>query len=160
MKNKKYILLVLISIMFLFGIAFFVLNNTNKEKKSVVVYPAEQDEKTKKDNSTSDDNKNIENVSDAAGGASSDIIETSYLELSETDCENKCMGLSDSDDCIYCREYCGIEEVKLTSENCDDLEDLDQDYCYKHQAGAEKDNSVCRAIVDENIKKACNKQKF
>lgn len=163
-EERKTSFFVVLVVVILLGISFFLSRGMHRGKNSESDSSVKQDITLKKDDSVLKEDKEPNGDSANSGvsnNMSADITESSsYLDVIDADCGNKCSGFSEPDDLIYCKEYCGIEEAKLTTENCADLEDLNQDYCYKHQARAKKDISLCQAIVDENIKQACNKQKF
>jgi hypothetical protein len=87
-----------------------------------------------------------------------DFTENSYIDLIPSDCAGGCREFDESEDLKYCKEFCGLEDAKLLTTECEDLEDLDRDYCFKHQAKKEKNLSLCEVIDDENIKTVCQKQ--
>jgi hypothetical protein len=96
---------------------------------------------------------------DASSEALFDILENSYLDIGISDCENSCSDFDKTEDIIYCKECCNLNNAKINTKKCDDLEYLDRDYCFKQKAFSEKDILICEAIADENIETACMNQK-
>lgn len=78
----------------------------------------------------------------------------SYLPISKVDCQNNCKQFSGDDKLRYCQEYCGLASSDQ-KDNCEELKDLEQDYCFKAQAIEKTDPSVCKKIRDKNILTAC-----
>ena len=181
MESKKKLIYVTTTVAILIGIIFFVSKKAYQRKDIKDFFSTEQGVKSENDgsslnisNNTSvenigdnslesdpvNDNSNSETSYDTSADSPADITENSYLDLADSDCKNNCSEFNDSDDVRYCKEYCELEDEKQIAENCDDLGDLDQDYCFKHQAFNKKDLSICEVIVDENIKQSCKKQKI
>lgn len=82
----------------------------------------------------------------------------SYLEIKKSDCENKCADFkNEKADFRYCQEVCGLVEVtkESSSEECEDLEDLEMDYCLRDLAISKKDYKLCEKIEDKNISLNC-----
>ncbi len=81
--------------------------------------------------------------------------EDSYVKITSRDCQNKCQDFSDGDELKYCQEYCGLSGQKEAATDCNNLEGLEIDYCYKTLAIAKKDYSICDKIKDAGIQKTC-----
>lgn len=77
-----------------------------------------------------------------------------YLPLSKISCENRCSQFTKNKELQYCQEYCGLEDWN-TNDNCSDLKNLEQDYCFKAQAIGKTDPTICKKITDDNIRVAC-----
>lgn len=172
--KKKKIILVILVILGLFVAGYFILKSWQEKKISLHNSARKQDSIEEKNidssgkkttainpeensavNSSDDDSDDV----DIAEDETADITESSYLDLDDADCGNNCSEYDDEPyDLGYCKEYCGIESVKSITDDCDGLEGLEQDYCFKHMAQKNKDLSVCQVISDENLKQACNKQ--
>ncbi|MEI6587471.1 MAG: hypothetical protein WCO05_00815 [Candidatus Moraniibacteriota bacterium] len=171
--KKKKIILAIFVILGLFAAGYFILKSWQGKKNSthnIIRKPDSIEEKNisssgertatispeenSKVNSPNDDSDDV----DIAEDETVDIAESSYLDLDDADCSNNCSEYDEPYDLGYCKEYCGIESVKLITDDCDGLDGLEQDYCFKHMAQKNKDLSVCQVILDENIKQACNKQ--
>ncbi|NTW29699.1 MAG: hypothetical protein HGA33_00280 [Candidatus Moranbacteria bacterium] len=94
--------------------------------------------------------------------------ETSFLDISSTDCTKRCAGY-DGDDFEYCQEVCGLsaddpgyheeDDDRSTddkvSDDCDGKSGLALDYCRKDTAVANGNLSACTGISDTGIRKAC-----
>ncbi|MFZ2192896.1 MAG: hypothetical protein WAV31_01515 [Candidatus Moraniibacteriota bacterium] len=86
------------------------------------------------------------------------VEKESYLEIKKDDCKNKCADFKDEKaDFRYCQEVCGLVEPKKesSSEECEDLEDLEMDYCLRDFAISKKDYELCEKIEDKNISLNC-----
>jgi hypothetical protein len=109
----------------------------------------------------------------------------SQLKISTEDCNNECQNFkknnlkdTENSDLTYCLQVCGLfyekdesdENINNTGnnstennnleekneiKNCEDLTNLEQDYCWRDQAIAEKDFSKCEKIQDANIFQQC-----
>ena len=77
-----------------------------------------------------------------------------YLPLSKVSCEQDCRSYTDSKELRYCQEYCGLAPPMTTSD-CTSLKDLEKDYCYKDQAIAKTDPTLCEKVSDTNIRTTC-----
>ncbi len=77
-----------------------------------------------------------------------------YLPLSKVSCEQNCRSYADSKELRYCQEYCGLTPPMATND-CTSLKDLEKDYCYKDQAIAKTDPSLCKNVSDTNIRTTC-----
>lgn len=81
--------------------------------------------------------------------------ENIYINVTPPDCVRECEPYKyDEKELRYCQNVCGISENTSTND-CDQLKDLDKDYCYKDQAIKKKDASICDNISDTAIKKTC-----
>jgi len=78
------------------------------------------------------------------------------LDVTTGDCANQCRDYkNDEEDFKYCQNFCGLDASKKSTDGCDQLEDLEKDYCWKDLAVAKKDLPVCDKIIDSGIKKTC-----
>lgn len=78
-----------------------------------------------------------------------------FVNITKKDCLNDCKDYEDEDELEYCREFCGLSEAKKISGDCEDLEGLNADYCFKDLAVSKKDYSLCEEIQDEGILRMC-----
>ena len=73
----------------------------------------------------------------------------------QTMCDNECEGISAETDLKYCRQVCGLEEIKAPLGDCSDLTGIEKDYCLKDLAVSKKDMSFCEPVADAKIKATC-----
>lgn len=78
-----------------------------------------------------------------------------FIEVDAEDCEDSCEQFEDAEDKKYCQEYCGIQSDSPTPDDCEKLEDLEKDYCWKNQALTKKDFSLCKKIIDKKLQESC-----
>jgi len=77
-----------------------------------------------------------------------------FVEITKADCENECKNFEEEEDATYCKQVCGL--VILEERNgCDNLEDLEKDYCLKDSAIEKTDAKICEQIDDKNIRTTC-----
>lgn len=120
----------------------------------------EQAEENEDDTALSDLDENSSEDSDEnlLADENTEIEKTNLLEIYNTDCDNKCDKYDDSEEFKYCQEICGFnskDKDEENSKNCDNLSDLEKDYCLKDLAISEKDLEMCEEIEDSSILKAC-----
>lgn len=118
----------------------------------------EESSSNKKGSSSSEElssDENGTNLEDAEDESALD--EDIFIDIDSEDCEDGCEQFEDADDKKYCQEYCGIKEENSTTntDNCEELKDLEKDYCLKDQALAKKDFNLCKKITDKKILEAC-----
>jgi hypothetical protein len=85
----------------------------------------------------------------------SDEDGTEFLQISENDCKNECKEYSEETDLEYCRQICGLSAANVQSSGCEELKDLEKDYCLKDLAISAKNMPGCEKIEDNGIRKAC-----
>jgi len=80
-----------------------------------------------------------------------------FIDITSEDCDENCEQFENEEDIKYCREVCGLEVTDENSQNnkCDDLQNLEKDYCWKNEAVANQDFEICRKIKDKKIKETC-----
>lgn len=88
----------------------------------------------------------------------SPVADDVFIEIDAEDCEEGCEQFEDADDKKYCQQYCGTQSETTTSDDCENLEDLEKDYCFKNQALSKKNFNLCKKIVDKKIAEACKNQ--
>lgn len=80
---------------------------------------------------------------------------TEFLQISNNDCKNECKEYSEQTDLEYCRQICGLSAVNTRNSGCEELKDLEKDYCLKDLAISTKNMPGCEKIEDNGIRKAC-----
>jgi len=71
------------------------------------------------------------------------------------DCDNECENFKENtNDLKYCQNICDISTIK-DSDNCEEKQGSDKDYCFKNQAVLKTDLSICNSISDTKIKSSC-----
>ena len=86
------------------------------------------------------------------------LDEEEMSNITAADCENNCEGWKEDDeDLEICFEICGfnIEEDKENIGNCEEMEDTEADICFRRKAIAEKNDSYCEKIVDDDLRANC-----
>lgn len=79
-----------------------------------------------------------------------------FLDVAAKDCDENCKQFkADPEELKYCSQICGLEPIRKNITDCDNLEDLEKDYCLKDLAVSKKDFKTCDQIEDANIKKTC-----
>lgn len=85
-------------------------------------------------------------------------LEDEFLQITPSDCDNKCKGFEETEDEEYCRQRCGLAEKAAPASDdnaCARLEDLQRDYCLKDLAVNKDDPKMCADIEDGGIRKTC-----
>lgn len=86
--------------------------------------------------------------------------------ITKADCEQECNNRkSVAIEYNYCREICGLNEIKDNQsgeedegvEDCDDIDDnFEEDVCWKTKAIREKNDKYCDEIYSEELSKVCH----
>ena len=93
-----------------------------------------------------DDENSVEDLDD----------EGSFLENLQEECQQECSGVVEDDEKEYCLELCGFKESDDNSgQDCNNLEGIEKDSCYKKQAVEKLDVIICNEIEDEFLKENC-----
>ncbi len=161
-KSSKFLLL--IYFIAFAGIAYFafpIIKNRYFTKDTPA--PAEpttteipQNTTQSNNNEQGSTNTANENISDTTTDEDLDSPEqTSFLDVTRKDCDNNCKNFTDPDELKYCRQFCGLTTSKKIKDGCNNLQDLEKDYCLKQEAIDKSDIKICGSIEDINIKKSC-----
>lgn len=79
----------------------------------------------------------------------------SFINIATADCDNECANFeNDEKNLKYCQEICGLT-LPMAADNCENLKNLEKDYCLKDLAVSKKDYKVCDQIQDSGIKETC-----
>lgn len=82
--------------------------------------------------------------------------ENSLVKITAADCDNECKNFKDDENNLkYCQEICGLVVSEEITENCENLKNLEKDYCLKDLAVSKKDFNICDQIQDSGVKKTC-----
>lgn len=81
--------------------------------------------------------------------------EDTFVQVLPQDCSNECKNYQDPEDITYCKQICGLTEIKKEVNGCEALNDLEKDYCFKDMAISKTDSKICDKIEDAGIKKTC-----
>jgi len=152
MKTK---ILILIYLLIIGGVGYFVYpifqdryfssQETESEKSSLT--------EDRIDINGSDDTDTDDDYADTPV---EEVPEDVFIDVDAEDCEDNCEQFEDEEDKKYCQEYCGLLEKSTPSDNdCEKLEDLEKDYCYKNQALSKKDFNLCKKIIDKKLLESC-----
>ena len=155
-KHMKTKILIFVYLALLGGALYFIYPivsdryfNSNEETSS--------EKSTDKKNSpyeTEDGEANTDDDSDDT--PVEEVPEDVFIDIEAEDCEDNCEQFEDEEDKKYCQEYCGLLEMSDSSDtDCESLEDLERDYCYKNQAIADKNFKLCEKIADNKLRQAC-----
>jgi hypothetical protein len=121
----------------------------------------ESSQKNIQNNETSDDldsDSETEDISDEklAEIEKSDNADGSLLNITKEDCDNECKDYEEAGDLKYCQETCGLNKAQSTQKSdCESLDGLNKDYCFKNQAIDQNSSKICDKINDKTIKKTC-----
>jgi hypothetical protein len=129
----------------------FANNDATNQKKSPTV--ADENNNLSSDNDNPSDDSDSENTPDE-----STVPDNVFLDIDTEDCDSSCDQFEDTDEKKYCLEYCGIQENETsasTNNDCEKLTDLEKDYCYKNQAIAKKNITLCKKINDKKLLESC-----
>lgn len=75
--------------------------------------------------------------------------------ITAEDCDNECASFKDNaSDLKYCQNICDLSPIK-DSDNCESKSGTDKDYCFRNQAIAKTDPTICDSISDSKIKSSC-----
>jgi hypothetical protein len=150
--KKKIIILAIISAVIVFLIVLFtVKKDWRNEFFSRWKITAIQNEKTdiKPEEKSSENNPEInDNAIDVEAQSVEDTSD-------QTMCGRECEGIASAADLKYCREVCGLEEIKAPAGDCLDLAGIEKDYCLKDSAVTKKDISLCAPVTDAAVKQTC-----
>lgn len=94
-------------------------------------------------------------VSEDEEDATATEEEDTFLQVLPQDCDNGCKSYQQEEDVTYCKQVCGLVEIKKEATGCDAREDLEKDYCFKDEAVSKGDTKICDKIEDGKIKKTC-----
>lgn len=157
----KIKILIAFFLLVLGGVTYFaypIINNRyfqSSQDESGDENSSETENKKSFFNNSSENNndENDENIPDE-----STVPDDVFIEIDAEDCEDGCEQFEDADDKKYCQEYCGANPSPTTESDCEKLEDLEKDYCWKNQALTKKDFSLCKKIIDKKILESCKNQ--
>jgi hypothetical protein len=110
-----------------------------------------------------------DNQSQTANPQTSAILETNpvakqikntpnnyFLHITPADCDSQCKPfIKNKKSLQYCQEVCGLISPIAPGDTCNNLKELDKDYCLKNLAISKKDMTICDQIQDLGIKKNC-----
>lgn len=97
-----------------------------------------------------------DNNDDSSDTPIEEVPEDVFIDVDAEDCEDNCEQFEDEEDKRYCQEYCGLNgDSAPVTDDCETLEDLQKDYCYKDQALAKKDFNLCKKIIDKKLLESC-----
>lgn len=149
MLRKIILLLFILASLVLAYFAYPIIRNRyfKTEIKQVIKF----DEKKSEDIKPATDSNNIPEDS-----IKDEIDESGEIgNISAKDCDNGCENFkNNSSDLKYCQDICDLSPVK-ESENCENLQTKEKDYCLKNQAVTKIDLKICNLISDSTIKSAC-----
>lgn len=154
MKTKILIAIYLIIIgtvgYFTYPIFMHRYSETGEEANSLPKNNLTENKNQIEENSDSDTAD--ENIPDE-----STVPDDILIDIDSEDCEDNCEQFEDAEEKKYCQEYCGLSSPSstATTDDCEKLEDLEKDYCYKNQAINKKDFNLCKKISDKKILESC-----
>jgi len=127
-----------------------------EEQEEIIENDIEKAEEEKTDGvveEISDDEDEIDEEKEADNLAKEDA----FLQITRENCENGCSGFNDQEDTDYCKQICGLVPISPPSQenDCEKLEDLEKDYCYKDLAIEKTNGEICEKIEDKNVRKTC-----
>ncbi|MGW8184733.1 MAG: hypothetical protein ACWGHO_01310 [Candidatus Moraniibacteriota bacterium] len=155
MKNKILITVYLLIVGGVIYFAYPVIKSRYFQSSEDTSTQEESNENEKSlfnNSSNSEDEDESDDIPDE-----STVPDDVFIEVDAEDCEDNCEQFEDAEDKKYCQEYCGLNnnESTASTDDCEKLEDLEKDYCYKNQALAKKDFSLCKKIVDKKLLESC-----
>lgn len=155
MKTK---ILITIFVLLIGGVTYFAYPIV----KSRYFQPSDETTETKKSplfenkNSSTSESNDDNNAADDAIIDDPNITDDVFIEVDTEDCDEGCSQFDDQEDKDYCIQVCGLNENNTpATQNCDDLEDLQKDYCWKDKAINEKNFDLCKKIVDKKLLETC-----
>ena len=167
-KSSKIVLTIFFLILIgLSSYVFFVFRERNaavtvednRDSKNNLEASIEASTEDSGDNEEANNDFPAEEPNDDEETAPEDAIieKNSFLEISASDCENKCKDFSNATDLKYCQQTCGISTTEEIEEdkNCERLKDLEKDYCLKDLAITKSEIEICKKIEDASIQKTC-----
>ncbi len=81
-----------------------------------------------------------------------------FINITPPDCTRECEPYKYNEkELRYCQNVCGLSPA-TDKEDCDKLEGLEKDYCFKNTATIDKDLQVCEKITDTKLKESCQKR--
>ena len=131
------------------------VQDEEQEEKGFFDFFSGSDEDTDEDSDEDEDETAVEVEEEDELDA---LDEEDMANITGADCENNCEDWEDDDeDLEVCFEICGLntEEQKDDPENCEELEELEADVCFRRKAIAEKNDSYCEKIVDDDLRSNC-----
>jgi len=81
-------------------------------------------------------------------------IDATY-QITRDDCANNCDVTGDTERIDYCKQICGLTPITPQADSCDDLSNLEKDYCLRNEAITENDLTKCQQITDSGVSKQC-----
>ncbi|MCX6766048.1 MAG: hypothetical protein NT136_03780 [Candidatus Moranbacteria bacterium] len=120
------------------------------EEKSAIpqaeVQKNTEGEKTSPDGTTESPSMEKEKASSENGEA--------LPQIDSEDCDNECAGF-EGKNLDYCRQVCGFTEIKKITDDCQNTNGLEKDYCLKDMAVTKMDFKICDEIKNATVKETC-----
>jgi hypothetical protein len=128
----------------------------NNEKNSGYEILEEENNKKTTENKTTEEETLGTDLTGIEVETKNEIDESSAsVNISADDCDNECEIFKDNEkDLRYCQDICDLSPIKENSD-CNNLGDINKDYCFKNQAVSEKNIETCDLISDTKIQSTC-----
>jgi len=138
------------------GESFLKKIKTNFEKKDQMIEEMENEGEA-----GSPEKETEEDLTDKSSEIGKEPFSPQKKFIAEDYCSKECQEYQgDKDQYEYCREICGFNDWKITTEevekdDCASASGQERDFCFRAKAIAEKNMSFCEKIADEKIKESC-----
>jgi hypothetical protein len=149
-------ILILIYILLFAGLLYYTVNlfinrNSNENNSNTIQTETEKTITNKNIpvNTTKNSNKN-----DVEEETSTITTDNSAYVITPQDCSSECNNIKNTKKQVYCNQFCGFS-ITSQSDSCDELSNLDKDYCLRDQAITKNDLTICEQIIDTGINKQC-----
>ncbi len=152
------VFLVAITILGFFAYRIIVDRNSNPDLQSNEQKNSAENENLQSDDSSEASENLTEEELDKLEEEEESAIDTerdTFLQVLPEDCKNECKNYQEEEDVTYCKQVCGLTEIKKIQTGCDALSDLEKDYCIKDQAISKTDPKICDQIEDGKIEQIC-----
>lgn len=81
-----------------------------------------------------------------------------FINITPPDCIRECEPYEYNEkELLYCQNVCGLS-LATAKKDCEDLDDLEKDYCLKNNAIIDKNIGGCNEIADTKLKESCQKR--
>ncbi len=135
-------------------LAYYVINLfTNRNQNNIEIASTKKLEMLDDTNIEPPQSVNIDIENDETTEITDEQKDSAYT-ITREDCTNECTNLTNTSEKAYCNQVCGFTSVP-DDQNCDELNNLEKDYCLRDYAIFEKDIKLCSEIQDAGIQKQC-----
>lgn len=99
-------------------------------------------------------NETVSPIDKSENDAATEEVKSIRVIVTREECMTECSSF-DGDELIYCKEVCGLTAPPLTTDECENMGGIEEDYCWKNKAITETNFEYCEKIADGNVFTTC-----